>query len=432
MTGPFQLIGSHIALTARLLRSYGLSLAALWAGGTLLGLLLTQLAVQIGLVSRIAGMIALVPVILLELLIFVSMFIILRNGLPNIRLDRFLRQAREVRQPAPAPGPEEPDRLFAGALLAVLVPFYAYYAGWGLLRDTLRSYSLTFMDAQMERIDFSGAGIGPSALEVGSTGWVVLAVAVIWAIRRMAKAIDKRTKAGFWPLLVVACEASWVLLGIYVIAGWEGKLVAWLATLPPPAEWPGLIGAAWAEGAAALPRPVDWAPPLQIWSWLKALFWYVVLPLIWFNLGAIVYGHDLNMLSDRTRRLTGDAINRWKTLPKPLTDFIGHFWAGLVNRWHAVANGLLLAASAGVALSVSVIVLWRLADWLGRWAWVGAAHLIGPQDLGLWRVLQTPLNLLFGTPGQPQDGLLVCTVQFCILAAGLELAGRASDEYRTA
>ena len=77
-------------------------------------------------------------------------------------------------------------------------------------------------------------------------------------------------------------------------------------------------------------------------------------------------------------------------------------------------------------------MLWRLADWLGRWAWVGAAHLIGPQDLGLWRVLQTPLNLLFGTPGQPQDGLLVCTVQFCILAAGLELAGRASDEYRTA
>ena len=182
MTGPFQLIGSHIALTVRLLRSYGLSLAALWAGGTLLGLLLTQLAVQIGLVSRIAGMIALVPVILLELLIFVSMFIILRNGLPNIRLDRFLRQAREVRQPAPAPGPEEPDRLFAGALLAVLVPFYAYYAGWGLLRDTLRSYSLTFMDAQMERIDFSGAGIGPSALEVSSTGWVVLAVAVSWAI----------------------------------------------------------------------------------------------------------------------------------------------------------------------------------------------------------------------------------------------------------
>lgn len=47
-------------------------------------------------------------------------------------------------------------------------------------------------------------------------------------------------------------------------------------------------------------------------------------------------------------------------------------------------------------------------------------------------MLQTPLNLLFGTPGQPQDGLLVCTVQFCILAAGLELAGRASDEYRTA
>lgn len=39
--------------------------------------------------------------------------------------------------------------------------------------------------------------------------------------------------------------------------------------------------------------------------------------------------------------------------------------------------------------------------------------------------MEQPLNLLFGYPGQPQTGLIVVVVQFCILAAGLELAGRA-------
>ncbi|MBK4217425.1 hypothetical protein JJJ17_15965 [Paracoccus caeni] len=434
MLEPWRLIGTHLALSADLLRRYGAALAALWAAGALAGLLLTRLAVEIGLQSRIAGMIALVPVILLQLLVFVSMFVILRNGLPNIRLHRWRRRMREATDPAVAAtagGDDGQGRMFAGALLAVLIPFYAYYAGWGLLGDTLRSYSQAFLSAQMERIDFTDpSAMGPSALEVGSTIWVVIAVVAIWAIRRIAKALDKRSKAALWPLLVVACEASWVLLGLYVISGWEGQVVEWLAKLPPPGEWlQGLIGAAWAEEvAAAQVRPVDWPPPFELWPWVKTLFWYAVLPLIWFNLGAIVYGHDLNMLSDRTRSIAGGALNRWQALPKPVADFIGHFWAGLVKRWHAVVNGVLLAASAGVALSVSVIVLWRLADWLGRWAWMGVAELIGPQDQLVWQVLATPLSLLFGAPGQPQDGLIVSVVQFCILAAGLELAGRAGKD----
>ena len=76
-------------------------------------------------------------------------------------------------------------------------------------------------------------------------------------------------------------------------------------------------------------------------------------------------------------RIAGQALNRWQALPKPVTDFIGHFWAGMVKRWHAVTNGVLLAASAGFVLTCSVIVAWRLVDWLGNWAWVGASALIG-------------------------------------------------------
>ncbi|MNP87370.1 hypothetical protein D3C76_1882240 [compost metagenome] len=42
--------------------------------------------------------------------------------------------------------------------------------------------------------------------------------------------------------------------------------------------------------------------------------------------------------------------------------------------------------------------------------------------------MDQPLNILFGYPGQPQTGLIVVVIQFCILAAGLELAGRAQQK----
>jgi len=437
MAESLHLIGRHIALSAKLMRGYGAALSALWAGGMLLGTLLTWAAVEIGMLSRVAGLIALVPVILLQLLIFVAMFVILRDGLPNIRLHRYLRLAREAAvehtQQQDTENENTGGRVFAGALLAVLLPFYAYYAGWGFLGDTLRDYSQAFLNAQMERIDFEKPGMGPTALEVGSTIWVIVAVVLTWIIRRGAKALDKKTGAAFWSLIVVACEATWVLLGLYVINGWKEELTAWLAQLPPPGEWlDWFFSPAAAQAQAnitqASARPVDWVPDFELKPWLNRLFWYSVLPLIWFNLGAIVYGHDLNMMNDRTQRFAGRALTRWKMLPKPVTDFIGHFWAGLVKRWHAVVNGVLLAASAGVALSVSVVVLWSFADWTSRWAWVGAAQLIGPQDILSWRVLAPPLDLLFGAPGQPQRGLLANVAQFCILAAGLELAGRAQRD----
>ncbi len=417
------LIGQHVRLSLSLFLRHGVVLSAIWAAGALLDQVLLRLAVEIGFVDRLLGLLAIAPVILLQLLIAVSMFLILRDGLPRLRLRRRIAAAS---QPAPASDTTPEGGVFAAALLAVLIPFYGYYAGWGFLGDTLRSYSQIFYTAQMARVDFTQPELPPTALEVSQTGWVILAVLLIWAIRRIAKAMQGRSKAGFWPMLVVACEATWALLGLYIIGSWKNEFAGWLATLPKPGEMlRQIIPAASAAISDAGLRPVDWAPGFQLWPMLKSLFWYGLLPLVWFNLGAIVYGHDLHGADAQTLRVAGRAIDRWKALPKPVTDFIGHFWMGVVKRWNAVMNGVLLAASAGFALTASVLVLWRLVDWLGNWAWVGIARLIGPQDMLTWQVLSVPLNALFNAPGAPAGGLLVSPLQFCILAAGLELALRA-------
>ncbi|WP_353194880.1 hypothetical protein [Pusillimonas noertemannii] len=417
MKGTWSVAGAHLHQTGLLLRKYGLMLAAVLFAAKLLEAALMRIAIELGMIHRFLGLVAVIMIILLQLVVFVGMFVILRDR-PLV----FRRRAL----PAQASSLSEPERdspLFASALLAVLIPFYGYYAGWGFLGNTLRDYSQAFLAEQWNRIDFMNPdAIGPSALEVEGTLWLLIPVAIIWLIRRMAKARHADTGHPAWPLVIVACEATWVILGLYVLSGWKGQFVSWLATLPSPAsllEW--LLPAARAAITEAGRHPVDW-PQWQFAEWLGQLFRYALLPLIWFNLGAIVYGHDLNMMDGSTRRVTDRVAKRWAALPRPVTDFIGHFWAGLVKRWRAVANGVLLAASAGVWLTVSILLLWRLADWLGRWAWVGAAHLIGPQDANVWMLAAEPLNLLFGMPGQPQTGVVVVVAQFCVLAAGLSLA----------
>lgn len=431
MPSGIGIVGEHLRLTGRLFLRYGLILTAIMAAGTLLTQLLLRLAAEIGLVNRLLGLVAIAPVILLQLIIFVIFFVILRNGLPRMRLRRMRARQQELSQPeltAQGTAADQATPPFVLALMSVLIPFYGYYAGWGLLGDTLRSYSQVFYVKQIERIDFDNPQPMASALEIGSTFWVVLAVALIWVVRRIAKARSTRNNGEYWSMLVVACEATWALLGLYVLSGWKSRFAEWLASLPSPSQVLELVSSAAASAlttAAAI--PVDWPVAPQPWPFLVSLFWYALLPLIWFNLGAIVYGHNIMAIRSDTDRLAGGAIRKWQALPKPVTDFIGHFWIGLIKRWHAVTNGVLLAASAGVALTISVLVAWRLVDWLGHWGWIGMAHLIGPQDTLSWQVLAVPLNVLFGAPGGSTTGLLVSPLQFCILAAGLELAGKAQD-----
>lgn len=415
-------IGGHIALTARLVRSHGVTIAIILLAGKVVALILTQLAVEIGMLNRFAGLMTMVPVILLQLVVFVAIFVVLRGPVGE---DAAARAGEK-------PGNGHPDNgdssFLAGAMLVVLVPFYGYYAGWGFLQETLRDYSKAFLDAQWNRVDFTDPekiGVGP--LEVAGSLWMLLPVVLVWLVRRMAKARQEASGRRIWPLLIVACEATWVIIGLYVLSNWQGEFVALLTKFPSPREaleW--LLPKAQAAISPAGRIPVDWEQPVRPGDWLSSLFWFALLPLVWFNLGAIVFGHDPHSMSKATRRISGRALDRWTALPRPIRDFLGHFWVGLIRRWHAVVNGIMLAASAGLCLTVSILVLWRLADWTGRWAWLGLAELIGPQDHRIWNMAAIPLSILFGTPGQLQDGVVVAVVQFCVLAAGLRLATEAA------
>jgi membrane protein implicated in regulation of membrane protease activity len=196
VNGAWTITGSHLALTGQLLRRHGLMLVTILLGAKLLEALLMRLAVELGMIHRFAGLVAVIMVILLQLVVFVGMFIVLRDGASASRLHRAHTSA------SPSPENANSSPIFASALLAVLIPFYGYYAGWGFLGNTLRDYSRGFLSAQWDRIDFMRPeSIGPSALEVDGTLWLLIPVALIWLVRRTAKARQARTGHGPWWLL---------------------------------------------------------------------------------------------------------------------------------------------------------------------------------------------------------------------------------------
>lgn len=126
--------------------------------------LLMHLAVELGMMHRFIGLIAVIMVILLQLIVFAGIFIVLRDRPAVFRL-RVSRATAVSSSQADNASPA-----FASALLAVLIPFYGYYAGWGFLGNTLRDYSKSFLTEQWNRIDFQNPdAIGPSALQVDGT-----------------------------------------------------------------------------------------------------------------------------------------------------------------------------------------------------------------------------------------------------------------------
>ena len=125
---------------------------------------------------------------------------------------------------------------------------------------------------------------------------------------------------------------------------------------------------------------------------------------------ALIYGYDvrddaaLMRVHNRVERFG----QRYAGLPKFLRDFVEHFIAGYRSRYLPIANGVRLTLSSGLMLIVTLIVGYRLIDWLAAWAWLGATRIIGPHDLDSWQVLSQGVSLLFGSAFQDSStGILV-------------------------
>ncbi|WP_145635047.1 hypothetical protein [Rhizobium sp. ERR 1071] len=417
---PLRLSFRLPSLTLRLLWRFWPQLMALWLLGLIGNSLLNELAVMIGRLNALAGLSTLALVVLLKLVIIVALFETVRPGLAS--LDAASRAAAASPETDTGDGAATPS--FTSILALTLVPFFAYYAAWGFLGDTVREYSRLSLDLMPFGEDYN-------PLKFGSSAWLLVSVAIAWAVRRFAKFMHSRSKAPVWAVIIVVCEANWAFIGLFVISTWEDDIRSWVAKLPETiGHFFGFLNPVGDAAAATIFPPTAEDASLSFSRQMRALFLYALYPVVWLTLAALVYGYDINGERPLTEGRLARAVSRWRSLPKAIRDFISHFIAGTAKRYRALAEGVGLTLGSGLGLMLSVILLYRLLDWSSAWAWYGLSRLIGPHDLPLWQMIAQAISLVFGSPSAPGDGVLIMPIKICLLAAALEIGFAQGREWR--
>ena len=366
--------------------------------GQLLDSWLLRGIVEIGLRNHVLGLSLLAPLVVIELGIVIAMFHVLRPSLPA------LTQPAEATPAAPVP---RGDRLTAALALA-LVPFFAYYAAWGLLGDTIRSYSL----AGLARDPLGQYGPLLDALK--SSG-LVISVAVSWLLRRYAKAREAQQHSPWWQALIVLCEANWVFIGLFVITRAKDVAMKWLHSR---VIWDYFGGASpdLAQVAAA-PTIAD-----TLASAAQGLFLAALLPLVWLAITALIFGRDLGeqALLAANRRIER-VVTGYDALPSPLKKLGDDIVKGYRTRYVPVASSVRLTLHAGLGLLLAFCVGYRALDWLSVQAWIVATQWIGPHAMAFWRPVGDALALLVGGPVGDGASVVFEPLRICLLAATLEL-----------
>ncbi|WP_457580193.1 hypothetical protein [Ensifer canadensis] len=396
-----------IGLMGRLLARFWPQLLLIGAAGYIVRDLLLSAAVEVGLRHPLGGVVVLSLVVLAKLIIVVLMFLALRPGLPALES---LRQTKSA--PVSSSKSGSNDRRFLVVTAAAILPFFAYYAAWGFLGDTVREYSRLALDkvAFGEKADF---------FNIRSSSGLLLSIAVCWLVRWGAKRMSKKSEAPAWRLLIVAADASWIFVGLYGLSIWKDQFITWLGAgklLSSLGEGISLqlIGAAYAaEGFI----PVEFRKP----DWLtqaQSLFFYALLPIVWLVMTAIINGYDLSPAGPRTmpQRTSARSWRKW------LIDFLEHFVSDYRARYGPVWTCLKLTLGSGLATLLTFIVAYRLIGWLGAWLWFATTRLLGVEDFASWQFVFGILVVFIGSPSDLDGGILLDAMRVSLLAATLEQA----------
>jgi hypothetical protein len=399
---------SALALTGRLWWRHWPQLVLLVLVRVLAGRFLIDGAVEVGLHNRLLGLCALSVPVLIDLLVFVAMFHVLKPSLPLLG-----RPGGALPIQVSVEARREP---FLDGLTLVLVPFFAYYAAWGLLGDTVRRYSLR----ALERMDpFTQHG---SILDVLGAPGLIAVVAVTWLVRRGLKALDARRHRAVWKLLITLCEATWLFIGLFVFNAWKGRAVEWWHTRAAHGWWDALVQ--WSGLSAVLAASLT-----RGLAALRDVALYAALPLVWLAMTALVYGRELGRaeeLAAADSRL-GRFAARYRRLPASVHRSAEHLVQGYRKRFVPIIHSVRLVLAAGLPLLVFVAVGYRALGWLSLWAWIGLTHLIGPHSLEAWQVIASVLGLVLVGPLQTTPSLIVEPLRICLLAAVLETAVAAAS-----
>ena len=363
--------------------------------------LLLGVAIRLAEASVLLSYAAIALLIVSQLVGVIAMFLVLRPSLPGLD--------------SAGPGPALPQaRPWLNVLAVALLPFFAYYASWGLLDGVKRDFTLSYIfGVSFERRESLQDILGLRGL------WMALLAS--WALRALAKRRFASSGHGIWSVVVAVCEAYWLFVGAAVIARgynalreWWHSRVAYVAV----ADW-------WENpflgmfSLAPLKRAL--APLLDF---ISTGLGGVVMPLVWLALTALVYGMDLR----RRRRLDPAEARlrlvsrRYRHLDLVWRRLIEKLSGGWTSKGLPILNSIRLVLRAGLPALLMLCVGWQLLAFIDAHAWRLAVNLIGAHEWRQWQVYGAPVSLLVNGPLSLRPALFTELLRIVLLAATFDRA----------
>lgn len=371
--------------TGRLLAAHWPALLAWFLAGVLARYLVIEVAGFVGAYSAVGGLLLMPLAILARLVSFVAMFLVLRDGMARLG----------ALAPLP-PSVADRRRAFVDALLAGVLPFFAFYAAWGYLRADMAAYSARALEVQSEvnaasqllggEAVIRGAGtIDQLGFEPVTIALIVVAFAGRWAWKRYRERLPR-----LLSLVAVYLEAIWVFLTVMLlseatgwITGWIGsrQAMVWLADLR-----------AW---TAEQLLPIAWLWEGVEWL-LGELGGVILLPIAWLTIAGVVYGQAV---AAEAPQLSGGVLDRarrgWGALPSGVRRRLADVWGELVSRFRPIGRAFVLMWRAGPVLIGGYILLATMLVAGERLLEYGITRAIGPHDLvEFWFVADTAILLV--------------------------------------
>lgn len=412
--------------TGRVLAAHWPALMAWFLAGILARYVFIEIAGFVGAYTAVGGMLILPLAVLARLVSFVAMFLVLRDGLT------------ELEAIAPRPADAAARRTsFLDALLAGILPFFAFYAAWKLLNQDVIAYMSRGLEVQQGIIlstiltgeQFSGTGtIDDLTLGPITAVLIVVAFAGRMAYRKYRKRLPK-----VLGLVAVYLETVWVFLSVIVISQIIGGIDAWVQQRQA-IVWLEDLRDGLAEHAA----------PLGIlWDGIEWLLGeaggIILLPVAWLTIAGVIYGQAVAAQAPRlTGRLVDRARTRYTRTPGWLRRRADDIGRELTGRFRPIWNALVLMWRAGPLLIAGYVLLYTLLLGLDSVLGVALTRVVGPHDINaFWAVFSPVIMLAVPLLIEPVRMALVAAAYDVTLrslppAETVELLGAAADDAASA
>lgn len=367
-----------------ILRTFGRVLWRHWPAllaWALIGELGSYAAIEIsgfvGAYTSVGGLLLLPLAVLVRLVSFVAMFLVIRDALQNL----------QALAPMPA-SPAERRRTFVDALLLSILPFFAVYAAWGMLRDDVTAYSERALEVR-QGLRFESILNGSTLVEDAVTNVVFspLAVSIVlvafsarWLVKRFAERLPKIA-----AVISVYLEAAWVFFTAFFVSNAIGSVTGWIDSRVAT-QW--LADARqWFSDQLV---PVAWIWDFVEWS-LGAIGGVILEPLAWLAIAGVIYGQAIAPERLRVKfRSVETAKGRYERVPAVVRARIDDVADDFIGRFRPIGRSLLLMVRSGPLLLAGFVFAHAVLIFVENSVKPAIVLLFGPQDLyTFWIVADT-------------------------------------------